>query len=446
MEPLLRAPLASAAMQPREQSVGRAVLQFALPGLAAVLLLGLVAVQLLRSTGTSEAIADAKRLSRLAGDAVVAPRITPAVLRGDPRAIAALERVVRHNVLGRPFVRVKVWDATGRIVFSDERRLIGSRYPLGAEETTVLRGRDPDAEVSDLSRPENRYERRYHKLLEVYGPIRTPGGRRLLFESYLRFSSVAASARRTWLRFLPALAGTLVLLELVQIPLAYLLARRLRERQRERNALLERALDASQSERRRIAGELHDGPVQDLAGVAFGLSAAAGRMNGSDAASRTAIEQAACQAREVMRDLRGTLVDLYPPSLHRSGLRAPLTDLLARLSSDGVETGCDVAADLELSSRAEAVLYRVARETLQNVRKHAGARRVDVTVSVAGGTAVLTVSDDGRGFEMPALRDEPEDAHLGLRLITDLVAEAGGRMTIESEPGRGTRVRAEVPK
>ncbi|MEA2312685.1 MAG: two-component system, NarL family, sensor kinase [Solirubrobacteraceae bacterium] len=431
-------------MDVREQSVGRAVLQFALTGLAALLVLGLVGVQVLRSTGTEEAIADAKRVTRLAADAVVAPDTTPGVLAGRRADLARLDGLVRGRLLRDPVVRVKVWDASGRIVYSDDPRLIGSRYPLGADEVQALRDHSVDAAVSDLSRPENRFERPYGKLLEVYQGIRATDGRPLLFESYQRFGSVAASGRRLWLRFLPALVGALLLLEIVQIPLAYLLARRLRDRQRERSRLLERAIDASEGERRRLAGELHDGPVQELAGVAFSLSAVAGRLNGDDAA-RAAVDEAAQRTRGTMRDLRSMLVELYPATLHRSGLQAAVSDLLGRLQREGVQTACDIPADLQLPEAVEALVFRAAREALQNVRKHAGAAHVAVTVERREADVVLAVVDDGRGFESAeALRADGEP-HFGLRLVADLAQDAGGRLRLDAIPGRGTRVCLEVP-
>ena len=95
------------------RSVRRTVAQFAVTGLVAVALLGFVAVQLLRSSGTSDAIADAKRLSRLAGDSIAAPLLTPALLRGEPGAVRRLDRALRRPVVRGPFVRVKVWDADG---------------------------------------------------------------------------------------------------------------------------------------------------------------------------------------------------------------------------------------------------------------------------------------------------------------------------------------------
>src|SRR5689334_5431820 len=181
----------------REPSVAAAVARFVVTGAAAVGLLTFLGTQLLRHIGNSEAVRDSKQLTRLASRGVE-PFITPQLLAGDPRAVAQLDRVIRRRVLFDPVVRVKIWDASSRIIYSDERALIGSRYPLGEEELAALRNGGSNAEISDLSRPENRFERGYKKLLEVYLGLRATNGTPILFEAYQRFSSVASSGQRLW--------------------------------------------------------------------------------------------------------------------------------------------------------------------------------------------------------------------------------------------------------
>jgi len=432
---------------PHEQSVRNAVLAFAITGLVAVLLLGLLAVQILQETAEAEAIDNAARVNRLASETIIAPRITNDLLERKPAAIRRMDRAVKRFMSESEVVRVKLWTLDGTIIYSDEPRLIGARYKVGPEEQEVAREGSVEAEISDVEAPpENRFERGFGRLLEVYHGIESTSGQPVLFESYQRFSSIAANSERIYLRFLPAILGALLLLELVQIPLAVMLARRLRDRQRERSALLQRAVDASAEERRRIAASLHDGPVQELAGVGFSLAAAAGRMEGD---ARATVEDAASRTRDTMRDLRTMLVELYPASLHRSGLAAAVSDVLSPLRAAGVETEVDIPADLHLPDPMEALLFRTAREALQNVRKHADATRVEIHVRSDGSRVWLTVKDDGRGFEAPASSngrngDDGADG-LGLRLVADLAEDAGGHLNIDSTPGRGTMVRVEVP-
>jgi signal transduction histidine kinase len=416
-----------------------AVLKFALSGLAVVVLLGLVGLQLLRRTGTNEAIRDAKRVTRLAGQGIVEPAVGNGLLRGDPEAIRRLDRVVRGRLLRDPVVRVKIWTRDGRILYSDEPRLIGSQYRLDREDARVFDTGRVEAEVSNLSRPENRFERRFGKLLEVYFPITAPNGDKLLFESYLRFSSVAASGRSIWLSFAPALLGALVVLWLIQLPLAFGLARRIREGQRDRERLLRRAIDASEIERRRIAQDLHDGAVQNLAGVSYSLAAAADRApEPVDATLRAA----AGETRATIRELRSLLVEIYPPDLHRVGLEGALTDLVAPSRRRGIDTELAVPPELELPPDVEALFFRVAQEALRNALAHADPSRVQIRVERDDGCARLLVEDDGRGFDPGR---DGRDGHFGLRMIADSTHDVGGEVEIDSTPGRGTRVRVEVP-
>jgi signal transduction histidine kinase len=336
-------------------------------------------------------------------------------------------------------VRVKIWLPDGRIVYSDQHRLIGSTYALGKDEQAVLLAGKAEADVSDLKRPENRFERRFGKLLEVYLPISDTRGRKLLYEDYERYSSVAASGRSLWLSFAPAILGALALLWLVQIPLAWRAARRLQHGQAERERLLRHAIEASEAERRRIAQDLHDGAVQDLAGVSYTLTAMADEAARPETAA--VMREAAEDTRRTIKELRTLLVDIYPPDLHRSGLGAALRDLVAPLAPREIAATLEIPPDLELPNAVETLFYRTAQEALRNVMKHAHATRVRVRVETDG-RVCLTVEDNGVGLPAEA---QPE-GHFGLRLLADLAREADGELRVESQPQQGTRVMIEVPR
>ena len=419
------------------------VTQFALAGLAVLAVFGAAAVLALRSLGNAEALRDARQFATLAGQGIVEPTVAPGLLRGRPEAIAAVDRMVQERVLGERVVRVKLWARDGRIVYSDEPRLIGTRFPLDAEKLDVLRTGATKASLSDLSGPENRYEREQGDLYEVYLPIRAPDGTPLLFETYQRRSAVASTGRRIWMPFAALLLGSLLLLWLVQVPLAWRLGRRLQRTQAEREALLVRAVEASDDERRRIAADLHDGPVQDLAGISYSLSAAA--QTASSAATRSTLEQAAAGTRDAMRRLRSLLVEIHPPNLRASGLEAALADLLAPLQARGVETELRVDAPLGLDEEAERIVYRAAAEALRNVARHAGANRIAVSVERDEIRVRLVVADDGAGFRPEDRERRREEGHVGLSLLEELAARAGGRLDVRSAPGEGTTFELELP-
>jgi two-component system NarL family sensor kinase len=410
--------------------------------------IGGAAFVIVRRSATSDAISQAKDLAQLAGRGITEPLITRGVLDGNPAALARLDAVVRGRILnGTPIVRVKIWDAQGRVVYSDARGLIGSVFALGDDEVSALRGGGTDADASDLGRPENRTERGFKRLLEVYVGIRGPGGSRLLYEDYERSSTISATSRHQWMGLLPGLIGALLVLYLVQMPLAYSLARRLRARQSEREELLRRAIDASDLERRRIAADLHDSTVQRLAGVSLSLAAAAGAEPGAGTgeANRHALQLAAAETRETIRELRTLLVDIYPPTLQRSGLAAALNDLVAPLRSAGIAVSLQVGDDLGIPDDTEALLYRVTQEAVRNARAHGGATQVEIVVETQARRVVLCVIDNGRGFS-PDPEAEPRQAdHFGLRLMRDLADHAGGDLQVLSSPGHGTSVRLEVP-
>ena len=424
-------------------SVTGAVMTFAVTGLAAVAIISMAVLFVARRTATSEAIGDARQLTTSIAVGVVEPALSDALVTGDPAAIASFDAVIRGRVLGNPALRVKLWTADGRIVYSDEARLIGDVYPLDDEELDALADGKTRASVSDLSSPENRFEPSA-RLLEVYRPVVTPNGTPLLFEAYQPFNAISSSSRVIWLRFLPALLAGLVALEMVHIPLAWSLASRLQRRQAERQRLLQHALDASDAERKRIAAELHDGAVQELAGQAMTLAAMARKA--TDPAVANALTEAARASRRTVQELRGMLLDLHPPTLHATGLTPAIRDLAAPLLARNIDVAIATRLEAELDPAIESLVFRTCREALRNIERHASASRVEVDLTASGQRATLTISDNGVGFTPQTRAHRREQGHLGLDLLASLVESAGGEVGVTSTPGIGTTVHLMVPR
>jgi two-component system NarL family sensor kinase len=426
-------------------AVARLVAQFTFVGLAALVVVGLTTEVASRRVGEREAISDARTTTLVKAQGLVEPVITEGLLTADPAAVARVATVVEKGVLDSNLVRVKIWTREGQIVYSDEPRLAGTTYRLGADEITAIDHGVIEAEVSDLSRPENRFERAQGKLLEVYLPVRTPSGQRLLFEAYFRYDAVTAAGRHIWRSFAPISLGALLALELVQIPLAWALARRLRERQREREMLLQHAIEISDVERRRIAGDLHDGVVQDLAGVAYSLVASSRREELSTGTA-TLLGDSAAQVRDSIKSLRTLLLDIYPPKLADAGLESALTDLLVGVNNRGTAATLETDGPVEsLPESVAALLYRAAQEAVRNVLTHAHAGSVTVRVAVDAATATLDVTDDGTGFDPAVAEDRARAGHFGLRALTDRVTAAGGSVQVRSTQGEGTHLEVRVP-
>jgi two-component system NarL family sensor kinase len=206
---------------------------------------------------------------------------------------------------------------------------------------------------------------------------------------------------------------------------------------------LHSAIDATDAERRRIASDLHDGVVQDLAGVTFSLAAAARRTDGPGAETGE-LKEASDRVRDAVRSLRSLLVEIYPPNLYEEGLDAALNDLMARLEPRGITASLEINAQAEhFGLQATELMYRAAQEALRNVVAHAEADHVVLSLTEYSGSAVLEVSDDGRGVDTSKLGDD--DQHFGLRALAGLAATMGASLGVDSTPGEGTTLRLEVP-
>lgn len=256
------------------------------------------------------------------------------------------------HVLGSRVARVKIWTGAGRIVYSDQHALMGETFPLGSDEREALDAGLTRSEVSDLSRPENRFERSFGSLVEVYLPVAAANGTRLLFETYQFDTALKADQQRVWNGIFPALVAGLALLFVAQVPLSWRLARRLQRSSQDRALLLQRAIDSSETERWRIAGDLHDGPVQNLTAVSLTLGSAALRLANPEREQPShdelvsVMQTASEESRTAIRELRTMIMEIAPPDLDRGGL-GPAVERLAQVAR---EQGLLVEVDIDASA------------------------------------------------------------------------------------------------
>ncbi|MEW2520720.1 GAF domain-containing sensor histidine kinase [Actinacidiphila alni] len=197
-------------------------------------------------------------------------------------------------------------------------------------------------------------------------------------------------------------------------------------------------------ERARIAHELHDAVSQKLFSLRLTAQAAASLVDRDPVRAKGELRQVAALAAEAADELRAVVVELRPAALDEDGLVATLrtqADVLDRVHSADVSFhACRVRA---LPAAQEEALLRVAQEAMHNALRHAHADSVDVVLEGHDKGARLRIRDDGRGFDPSAVRRAGR--HLGLVSMRDRASGVGGRLTVQSEPGKGTVIEMEVP-
>ena len=215
-----------------------------------------------------------------------------------------------------------------------------------------------------------------------------------------------------------------------------------------RGRLLDGLFARQEEERQRIAHELHEGMLQSLAALALGLDSLKDELTSAKEITRDRLAHSRTMALAMIRDLRRLAIELRPPALNDLGLAAALQSYAeSRLPEKGVRIHFD-ASDMETrpSPLLETSLYRVAQEAIDNIATHAEAKIVRITLRCDGQLLRLTVEDDGKGFEPAEVLADPNAVRgLGVLSMQERIAHLGGTFSVESAPGQGTRVRAEVP-
>ena len=219
------------------------------------------------------------------------------------------------------------------------------------------------------------------------------------------------------------------------------LHRQLVARERAHENFVEQVIQAQEIERRRLAGDIHDGISQRLVTLSYRLDAAA------RAVEPQAVAEQLAAARELvaltLQEARAAISGLRPPVLDDLGLSGGLASLARSIPR--IEIDVDLA-ETRVPDHIELALYRIAQECLQNVVKHAEADRARLTFAVDDGVARLEIVDDGKGFdtfEHPLGSDEM--GGYGLLSMAERAEIVGGRLHIRSRPGAGTTVTAAIP-
>jgi signal transduction histidine kinase len=214
-----------------------------------------------------------------------------------------------------------------------------------------------------------------------------------------------------------------------------------------RRRLLQRVVEAAESERRRIAAELHDGPIQRLSVQTISMETAKCLLASGDLGAATRLLDGAQEAvGDEISKLRGLMTDLRPPVLDERGLPAAL-NFLAHVTQSryglAVQVHDATDGDLGMDRESEIVVYRVAQEAIANAAKHAAASAIEVELGRGPTSVRLRVRDDGRGFDPGDV--QVEDGHFGLITMRERVDMVGGALEIRSAPGDGTEIVATIP-
>jgi len=222
------------------------------------------------------------------------------------------------------------------------------------------------------------------------------------------------------------------------------------EKQMQKNLrfYLQQATRAQEEERKRISRELHDETIQALVVLSRQLEALASSSQGLPEESRLRLEQLWQQTNNIMQGVRRLSQDLRPAALDRLGLVAVLERLAAEVAKySAITPKVNVLGnEHRLGEEVEVVLFRIVQEALRNAVRHSQATSVEITVEFDQNKTRITVSDNGNGFSLPqTIGDLAKDGKLGLAGMHERAQLIGATLTIESQPGKGCTITAELP-
>lgn len=403
----------------------------------------------------------------------ISPHVRAATTEnGTPTAdVGFFDRILADTALGKEIVSFKVWAPDGTVIYSSNPALVGLRYELEDGLLEAFKGQ-VHTELSDLDKPEQILERQVaDTLIETYAPVRADGTGDVIAvtEFYQTTTGLQAEIKgaqyRSWfivggamllvyilLSGIVGRASTTILAQQDDLQahvsqLQHLLAQnetlheRIQRAAAQSTALNERFL-------RRISADLHDGPAQDLALALLrigtlqevcmkGMPTQQEEIATDFYTIDTAVNSALAELRVISAGLRLPEIDSATPS-----------DTIRRAVRDYEQkTQCSVTCTLNhlpmtASLPVKITLYRVIKEALTNGYRHSAPQKQHVLANTLGSYLLVEISDTGDGFNPQA---PLPGNHLGLATMRERVEVLGGRFTVQSQPGVGTTVRAEIP-
>jgi signal transduction histidine kinase len=449
-------------MHPDRRARSGLVLSFALASLVAFVAIGLALSTLVGRRLVERQVEAAEFHAQFVAETILRHELRPRELNFltpvSGERYKELQEFVRERVLRWPIIQLTIWRSDGMIVFSEDPSLVGDRLPLADSLKQAFRQSAPVSLIMEGARRRGPHPLVKH--LDTYVPVffdpDGPGGVPVAMVQLSQdHGGIEAEVQGMFRTVIVTLVAGLAFLYVSLLPIIVRVSRtlsrqnaQLGEQANERRRLLDTVLRTSEEERRLLAAELHDGPIQRLAGLGYRLERARNRLergNAEGAAPLLAELQEGLS--EETRRLREMMAELRPPVLDQRGLESALRDHAAAFQrSWGV--GCTVRSSLDqrLDPDVETVLYRVAQEALTNVAKHAHADQAWVSLRARNGSVILEVGDDGIGFDPVYASNNGSRDHLGLTAMRERVEMAGGTWEIQSRPGDGTRVVAEFPR
>ena len=404
-------------------------------------------------------------------DSFVAPILQDLGSTGtlSPQRHEQLDKLLQDTSMGQQIVTFRVWDPTGKVIFSTDDASVGKTFPISDGLAQSILGQ-VSSEIGQLEVAENAPQSAIRsELLETYSPVRLSGTNEVIAvaEFYQTVDSlnqeISAAQRRSWL---VVGAVTLVIYLLLagfvqrasdtieqqqatlndQISrLTELLGQNRELHQRVRRAA---ASVATLNERslRRIGSELHDGPSQDLGLVLLKLDALIGRSEQSQATSAFVEELKSIQSplENAQKEIRAISSGLSLPQLAELSLpETVIRAVRAHERRTGSRVKLDVAPLPEQAALpVKITVYRVLQESLNNAYRHAGGAGQQIRASMEGDLLALEISDEGPGFAgQPAATF---NGHLGLAGMRERVESLGGTFSVKSEIGKGTKVTARL--